>query len=131
MFPISFHFRLPSGKSTIAYPLSVTLMEPTKGSMMGGTRVTILGSGFGTTKAVVKVKMGDSECKIESLADEKIVCMSGEIGKERVIDNSGVHPGERINKKKIIRKNANCHSVLKTCSTSLKSYCSKLFTRMT
>ena len=44
--------------------------------MSGGTRVTIAGSGFGSTVSDVKVSFGDSLCDVVSVNVSTIVCVT-------------------------------------------------------
>ena len=52
-------------------------MEPKEGSIAGGTRVTIYGSGFGDKASDVKVLIGDTLCDVISVNVSRIVCMTG------------------------------------------------------
>ena len=52
-------------------------MEPKEGSLGGGTRVTIYGSGFGDKTSDVKVSIGGSLCDVKSVNISRIVCMTG------------------------------------------------------
>ena len=58
------------------YNLLVTSIEPREGSLGGGTRVTIAGSGFGSTVSDVKVSFGDSLCDVISVNVSTIVCVT-------------------------------------------------------
>ena len=67
-FPIYQFFR--------RYNLLVTSIEPKEGSISGGTRVAIAGSGFGSTVSDVKVSFGDSLCDVLSVNVSTIVCVT-------------------------------------------------------
>merc|ERR1719171_1145930 len=49
-------------------------MSPTSGSLCGGTRLSIYGTGFGKSLASNRVEIGGSECKIETVSDSELVC---------------------------------------------------------
>merc|ERR1719399_1430520 len=53
---------------------SVRRMSPTSGSLCGGTRLSIYGTGFGKSLASNRVEIGGSECKIETVSDSELVC---------------------------------------------------------
>ena len=54
----------------------VTLVEPKKGGTMGGTTLTITGSGFGSTTDDVSVTLFDVSCDVMSVKDTKITCVT-------------------------------------------------------
>ena len=49
-------------------------MSPLQGSVVGGTEVTITGSGFGTDKTKLNVEFGELECHVTSVTDTVIKC---------------------------------------------------------
>ena len=49
-------------------------VTPLQGSVVGGTEVTITGSGFGTDKTKLNVEFGDLECAVTSVTDTLIKC---------------------------------------------------------
>lgn len=70
-------------------------MYPLKGSLQGGTKVTITGSGFGTNDTFVDVMVGDFQCDVESVTNTQIVCLIEKAGKVHQVTNLGTDPGLR------------------------------------
>ncbi|XP_021354106.1 fibrocystin-L-like [Mizuhopecten yessoensis] len=67
----------------------ITDVTPTRGGTGGGTRITVSGSGFGTTKSDCSVTVEGSACVVDSVSNNQIVCDTGSIsasvrGKVRV-----------------------------------------------
>nr|XP_055075555.1 fibrocystin-L-like [Misgurnus anguillicaudatus] len=69
----------------------VTGVSPSVGSVFGGTALTIQGRYFDETDSKAVVLVGGHECQIQSLSDQKIVCMTP--GYE--MTNMTVFPGSR------------------------------------
>ncbi|XP_073714834.1 fibrocystin-L-like [Misgurnus anguillicaudatus] len=69
----------------------VTGVSPSIGSVLGGTSLTIQGHYFDETDLPAVVLVGGHECQIQSLSDQKIVCMTP--GYE--MTNMTVFPGSR------------------------------------
>lgn len=70
----------------------VTGVSPSEGSMLGGTSLTIQGRYFDETDLPAVVLVGGEACQIQSISDEKIVCMTP--GYERT--NVTVFPGGKL-----------------------------------
>ena len=56
---------------------TVTGVSPAVGSSIGGTVITITGTGFGTDKTGVEVYLDDIECNVTSVQNTAIVCTTG------------------------------------------------------
>ncbi|XP_038045747.1 fibrocystin-L-like [Patiria miniata] len=65
----------PNGPLSFQFELDVTGINPSSGSLAGGTSVTITGSGFGKEKDNVTVSVGDQTCNIESVIYSEIQCV--------------------------------------------------------
>ena len=77
------------------YELTVTSFSPCSGSVLGGTFITILGTGFGmVTDNVSVVDQNGAECRVESVNNEEIQCVTASPMKIHFIDNSGEHESE-------------------------------------
>ncbi|XP_069115226.1 fibrocystin-L-like [Argopecten irradians] len=81
--------RVLSYKYDSALTPEVTAVAPSLGGTGGGTRITVSGLGFGTTKSDVAVSIEGSVCVVDSVTDTQIVCDTGSIaasvrGKVRV-----------------------------------------------
>jgi hypothetical protein len=76
--------------------LKITNVYPLQGSLLGGTKLTITGSGFGTDDNAVVVKIGDVNCEILSLTNTQILCQIEDLRKIHQVTNMGVDPGEKI-----------------------------------
>ena len=78
--------------STINYNFIVTDVTPRKGSMMGGTKTKISGSGFGDCSDV-SIKFGEGfDCMIDTCSDTEIVCTTKKTPMTHQVTNSGRHP---------------------------------------
>lgn len=51
-------------------------MTPISGDHKGGENVTIEGKGFGTDMNNVKVYIGQNKCEVNSLTDDKLICLT-------------------------------------------------------
>ncbi|KAJ8273405.1 hypothetical protein GJAV_G00101260 [Gymnothorax javanicus] len=69
----------------------VKKVSPSMGSTQGGTLLSIEGSYFDETDRPAKVLVGGQECKILSLSDERITCMTP----RHQVNNMTVFPGGR------------------------------------
>ncbi|XP_066271168.1 fibrocystin-L-like [Branchiostoma lanceolatum] len=72
--------------------LKVTQMDPSKGSLYGGTTVTILGKGFSENVADAEVKLGDTECEVLSSSADEITCMTKSTAATHTVRNDDSHP---------------------------------------
>lgn len=65
-----------SGPISFTYEISVSGIKPARGSIGGGTLVTISGSGFGVTPNESSVTIGDSVCDIVNVSMTEISCVT-------------------------------------------------------
>lgn len=75
--------------------LKVTNVFPLQGSLVGGVKVTITGSGFGVNDTLVEVKAGDVECEVTMVTDTQIQCDLDTSAQTHVVTNEGSHPGRK------------------------------------
>ena len=81
-----------SAVAGISYTFIVKGMSPRKGSLMGGTQLSLEGEGFGNCSDVA-VSLGNSyDCNIEECTDTTITCMTERRSNVFQITNSGRHP---------------------------------------
>ncbi len=74
------------------YVLEVTSMVPDIGSIVGGTKVTIRGEGFGTDASDVIIEFSDNiTCEVESILNERIDCVIDMESTVHQVDNMGRH----------------------------------------
>ncbi|XP_057684607.1 fibrocystin-L-like [Corythoichthys intestinalis] len=78
--------------STIEYVLEVHSISPTVGSLMGGTELTISGSGFSRNVSDNKVYLGDSECEVQVASEHELQCILQSQEETHIVTNQGVHP---------------------------------------
>ena len=78
---------------TVDVQLTVTNVFPLRGSLQGGTRLTVSGVGFGTDDSLVSVEVGDFVCDIQSLTDSKIICQIEDTARVHSVTNLGTHKG--------------------------------------
>ena len=71
----------------------VTNVYPLKGSLQGGTKLTITGLGFGTNDSLVEVDVGDFVCDIQDLSNSQIICQIEEAVTVHSVTNLGTHKG--------------------------------------
>ncbi|XP_045210443.2 fibrocystin-L-like isoform X2 [Mercenaria mercenaria] len=72
--------------------LILTNVFPRSGSILGGTKLTITGSGFGTNGTIIAVSVGDVECKVDTVIDSQIVCEIKFAAKTHNVTNKGTDP---------------------------------------
>lgn len=58
--------------------LDIDQVEPSTGSMKGGTLLTITGKAFGTLKENIKVTVAGVPCIVQELMRTSIKCLTGE-----------------------------------------------------
>ncbi|XP_045208899.2 fibrocystin-L-like [Mercenaria mercenaria] len=75
---------------TVNVEMSITSVNPCQGSVFGGTQLTIKGQGFGINVDVVKVKVGNIACPIDTLSDTQATCTVGDTGSVHLVTNKGV-----------------------------------------
>lgn len=77
--------------------LSVSGISPNRGSLNGGTILTITGKGFNTNKTENIVTLGEERCGVIESSENEIKCRTPSGGRTIEVDNSGSHPGQRKN----------------------------------
>ncbi|XP_072562121.1 PKHD1 like 1, tandem duplicate 1 [Paramormyrops kingsleyae] len=78
--------------ATIEYVLKVTSIHPTQGSLYGGTRLTVTGSGFSSNISQNLVSLGDVRCEVISASEHNIECIVQSSEKTYTVTNKGIHP---------------------------------------
>ncbi|XP_052245987.1 fibrocystin-L-like isoform X3 [Dreissena polymorpha] len=73
----------------LSIPYKVQKVFPTSGSLMGGTRLTVVGSGFGTVPADIKAHVGDYSCIVMTTTNTKFICEIESTSAEYDITNMG------------------------------------------
>lgn len=73
--------------------LYVSDVTPNRGSLNGGTELTIQGGGFSTNNTENVVMLGDVMCEVTESTENELKCKTPIGGKIVEIDNSGSHPG--------------------------------------
>lgn len=61
-------FNLHSGSGEVAR------ISPSSGSLCGGSRLSVYGTGFAPNVSENRVIIGDGECAIESVSEDKLIC---------------------------------------------------------
>lgn len=72
--------------------LQITNVFPLQGSVLGGTQLTITGSGFGTNASIVDVNIGSVDCAVSGVSNTEIVCDISQAGFTHHITNKGIDP---------------------------------------
>ena len=81
-----------SSVSEISYTFIVKGMSPRKGSLMGGTTISLEGEGFGDCSNV-EVSLGDSyDCIVQECTDTSLSCQTERRSNIVRLTNSGRHP---------------------------------------
>ena len=75
------------------YVLSVSDVSPKRGSLNGGTEVTISGEGFHSNTSENVVELGEKRCVVFQSSSSEIKCRTENSGNVVEVDNSGSHPG--------------------------------------
>ncbi|XP_030644362.1 PKHD1 like 1, tandem duplicate 1 [Chanos chanos] len=78
--------------ATIEYILEVTSLTPLQGSLFGGTKVTVSGSGFSPNVSDYRVSMGGRHCEVISASEHQLECIT-QTGEQTItVTNQGSHP---------------------------------------
>ncbi|CAK8682961.1 unnamed protein product [Clavelina lepadiformis] len=78
------------GPQAVTYEFNISSIAPDKGSLAGGTTVTLTGSGFTSDTAV---RIGDVTCGDVSVASSNLLtCVTNPSGKTHIVTNTGSHP---------------------------------------
>lgn len=78
------------------YILSVNKVYPNRGSVLGGTVLTLEGSGFLKNASRMHIGIGKTKCSIISSNDGVVKCKTKQSTKVVVVDNSGKHAGSLL-----------------------------------
>ena len=73
----------------LEYILTVDSVYPGKGSVLGGTVLTLTGSGFGQNTSVIHVRVGNKKCDVFSATNEEVKCKTTAATNVFSVDNSG------------------------------------------
>ncbi|KAM8840499.1 PKHD1 like 1, tandem duplicate 1 isoform 3-T3 [Spinachia spinachia] len=77
--------------TTVEYILQIYSISPQLGSLMGGTMLTVSGSGFSNNTEDNKVSVGGLECEVKSASENELQCVLQSEGKIHVVTNQGLH----------------------------------------
>ncbi|XP_011607160.2 fibrocystin-L isoform X2 [Takifugu rubripes] len=77
--------------ATIEYILEVYSISPLYGSLMGGTRLTVSGSGFSNGIADNKVSFGEAECEVKEASENELQCILQAEERTHIVTNQGSH----------------------------------------
>ena len=58
-------------------PPRITSIEPTTGSLAGGTDLAILGTGFGADASALKIEVADVACDVRQIRTDGVHCRLG------------------------------------------------------
>ena len=76
----------------LEYVLELTRVSPNQGSVLGGTVMSLEGSGFVQNASEMHVSIGGKKCHIISSTSNTIKCKASPATKTFNVDNSGRHP---------------------------------------
>ncbi|XP_044027924.1 LOW QUALITY PROTEIN: PKHD1 like 1, tandem duplicate 1 [Siniperca chuatsi] len=77
--------------ATIEYILEIYSISPLFGSLMGGTRLTVSGSGFSNNTSDNKVSVGGAECEVKAASENELQCVILSEEKTHIVTNQGSH----------------------------------------
>ncbi|XP_033493349.2 PKHD1 like 1, tandem duplicate 1 [Epinephelus lanceolatus] len=77
--------------ATIEYILEVHSISPQLGSLMGGTRLTIFGSGFSSNTSDNRVSFGEAECEVKTASENELQCDMQSNERTYTVTNQGFH----------------------------------------
>ncbi|XP_029299003.1 LOW QUALITY PROTEIN: PKHD1 like 1, tandem duplicate 1 [Cottoperca gobio] len=77
--------------ATIEYILEIHSISPLLGSLMGGTRLTVSGSGFSNNTSDNKVSFGGAECEVQAASEKELQCVMQSEEKTHIVTNQGSH----------------------------------------
>nr|XP_054765687.1 fibrocystin-L-like [Lytechinus pictus] len=80
-----------STNTVVTYALVVTSVSPLLGSLFGGTTITVIGNGFGTSESETEVLISDKICEVTSITDDLLTCVTPEIATHHKISHLGRH----------------------------------------
>ncbi|XP_071356429.1 PKHD1 like 1, tandem duplicate 1 [Trachinotus anak] len=76
---------------TIEYILEYYSIFPLFGSLLGGTRLTVSGSGFSNHTSDNKVSVGEAVCEVNAASENELQCVVKSEEKTHVVTNQGSH----------------------------------------
>ncbi|XP_069076730.1 fibrocystin-L-like isoform X2 [Pleurodeles waltl] len=76
-------------KANITYILEVNSISPQHGSVYGGTKITITGSGFSTEPGINEVQLDSTPCQVTSSAAESLECIVQSRRAAHLVTNNG------------------------------------------
>lgn len=82
-----------NGEITFKQDITIATVQPIKGSSMGGTHVTITGSGFARNKSRVNVIIGGSQCVVTNTSLLEITCITSQSTVNKADIKVQVHDG--------------------------------------
>ncbi|KAM9340526.1 fibrocystin-L-like [Symphorus nematophorus] len=77
--------------ATIEYILEIYSISPRVGSLLGGTRLTVSGSGFSNNTSDNKVSIGGAECEVKAASEKELQCVMQSEEKTHIVTNQGSH----------------------------------------
>ncbi|KAM4540003.1 PKHD1 like 1, tandem duplicate 1 [Odontesthes bonariensis] len=77
--------------ATIEYILEVYGVWPASGSLMGGTTLTMSGSGFSNNTSDNKVSVGGAGCEVAAASENELRCVVQSEEKTHIVTNQGSH----------------------------------------
>jgi plastocyanin len=80
------------GSVQFTYELMVDSLSYMTGSVFGGQKIIMSGSGFGDDSSLVHVLLGDVSCRVEVVSNNVIQCMTKSSAKTHYVNNFGRHP---------------------------------------
>ncbi|XP_069076732.1 fibrocystin-L-like isoform X2 [Pleurodeles waltl] len=78
-------------RANITYILEVTSVSPQRGSVYGGTKITITGSGFSTDLENNQVRLGSMPCEVTSSTEDNLECVIQSSGATHLVTNNGAN----------------------------------------
>ncbi|KAG7219452.1 hypothetical protein INR49_009286 [Caranx melampygus] len=76
---------------TIEFVLEFYSVSPLFGSLMGGTRLTVSGSGFSTNASDNRVSVGEAVCEVTDASEHELQCVLQSEEQTHVVTNDGSH----------------------------------------
>ncbi|XP_040908783.1 LOW QUALITY PROTEIN: PKHD1 like 1, tandem duplicate 1 [Toxotes jaculatrix] len=77
--------------ATIEYVLEIYSVSPLFGSLLGGTRLTISGSGFSNDTSDNSVSVGETVCEVKAATENELQCVVQSEQKTHIVTNQGSH----------------------------------------
>ncbi|XP_039978517.1 PKHD1 like 1, tandem duplicate 1 [Xiphias gladius] len=77
--------------ATIEYILEIYSISPLFGSLSGGTRVTVSGSGFSNNTSDNRVSVGEAVCEVKAASENELQCVVQSEEKTHIVTNQGSH----------------------------------------